>query len=87
MILSPKHYDLLPEPDDEENDMLDLAFGLEDTSVVLLFAPLLPLPLACSIQLSAPHLDIFSQHVQTHNDDPAIEVALLRFELTGADRD
>ncbi|ORY32161.1 ferredoxin, partial [Naematelia encephala] len=32
VILSPEHYDLLPEPDDEENDMLDLAFGLEDTS-------------------------------------------------------
>ncbi|WWD19377.1 hypothetical protein CI109_103837 [Kwoniella shandongensis] len=32
VIISPEHYDLLPEPDDEENDMLDLAFGLEDTS-------------------------------------------------------
>ena len=31
VILTPEHYDLLPEPDDEENDMLDLAFGLEDT--------------------------------------------------------
>ena len=30
VILTPEHYDLLPEPDDEENDMLDLAFGLED---------------------------------------------------------
>ncbi|KAG6844445.1 hypothetical protein H0H87_006899 [Tephrocybe sp. NHM501043] len=27
-----EHYDLLPEPDDEENDMLDMAFGLTDTS-------------------------------------------------------
>lgn len=25
-------YDLLPEPDDDENDMLDLAFGLTETS-------------------------------------------------------
>ena len=25
-------YDLLPEPDDDENDMLDLAFGLRETS-------------------------------------------------------
>lgn len=31
VILTAEHYDLLPEPDDEENDMLDLAFGLEDT--------------------------------------------------------
>lgn len=27
-------YDLLPEPEDEENDMLDMAFGLTDTLVV-----------------------------------------------------
>ena len=26
------HYDLMPEPDDDENDMLDLAFGLTETS-------------------------------------------------------
>ncbi|KAK1921048.1 2Fe-2S ferredoxin-type domain-containing protein [Papiliotrema laurentii] len=32
VIIDPEHYDKLPEPDDEENDMLDLAFGLEDTS-------------------------------------------------------
>lgn len=25
-------YDRIPEPDDDENDMLDLAFGLTDTS-------------------------------------------------------
>lgn len=25
-------YDLMPEPDDDENDMLDLAFGLTETS-------------------------------------------------------
>lgn len=25
-------YDMLPEPDDDENDMLDLAFGLTETS-------------------------------------------------------
>ena len=31
VVISPEHYDVLPEPDDEENDMLDLAFGLEDT--------------------------------------------------------
>jgi ferredoxin len=30
--LSPEHYDLLEEPDDDENDMLDMAFGLTDTS-------------------------------------------------------
>jgi len=32
VILSPEHYDLLPEPGDDENDMLDMAFGLTDTS-------------------------------------------------------
>ncbi|EPQ51961.1 ferredoxin [Gloeophyllum trabeum ATCC 11539] len=32
VILSPGHYDLLPEPSDDENDMLDMAFGLTDTS-------------------------------------------------------
>ncbi|WVQ95269.1 hypothetical protein IAU59_002364 [Kwoniella sp. CBS 9459] len=32
VLIDPEHYDMLPEPDDEENDMLDLAFGLEDTS-------------------------------------------------------
>ncbi|GAA98253.1 uncharacterized protein L969DRAFT_71887 [Mixia osmundae IAM 14324] len=32
VILSPEHYDMLEEPTDEENDMLDLAFGLKETS-------------------------------------------------------
>ncbi|KAH0831040.1 2Fe-2S ferredoxin-type domain-containing protein [Lanmaoa asiatica] len=32
IILPPEHYDHLPEPSDDENDMLDLAFGLTDTS-------------------------------------------------------
>jgi ferredoxin len=31
VVLDPEIYDKLPEPEDEENDMLDLAFGLEDT--------------------------------------------------------
>lgn len=26
-----EYYDKIPEPDDDENDMLDLAFGLTDT--------------------------------------------------------
>jgi ferredoxin len=33
VILDPEIYDKLPEPEDEENDMLDLAFALEDTYV------------------------------------------------------
>lgn len=33
VILDPDVYDTLPEPTDEENDMLDLAFGLTDTCV------------------------------------------------------
>ncbi|KAJ2971171.1 hypothetical protein NUW54_g12560 [Trametes sanguinea] len=32
VIIDPDHYDLLPEPEDDENDMLDMAFGLTDTS-------------------------------------------------------
>jgi ferredoxin len=32
VILTPEHYDLLPEPEDDENDMLDMAFALTDTS-------------------------------------------------------
>ncbi|KAI0825984.1 2Fe-2S ferredoxin-type domain-containing protein [Irpex lacteus] len=32
VIVSSEHYDLLPEPEDDENDMLDMAFGLTDTS-------------------------------------------------------
>ena len=35
VILEPDKYDLLPEPEDEENDMLDMAFGLTDTYVSL----------------------------------------------------
>ncbi|KAG9048591.1 hypothetical protein FS837_012446 [Tulasnella sp. UAMH 9824] len=31
VILPEEYYDLLPEPVDEENDMLDMAFGLTDT--------------------------------------------------------
>jgi len=31
VILEPQHYDKLPEPEDDENDMLDMAFGLTDT--------------------------------------------------------
>ncbi|KAL5478308.1 YAH1 [Sanghuangporus weigelae] len=32
VILDPQSYDSLPEPSDDENDMLDMAFGLTDTS-------------------------------------------------------
>lgn len=32
VILDQESYDKLPEPSDEENDMLDLAFGLTETS-------------------------------------------------------
>lgn len=32
MILDKRTYDVLPEASDEENDMLDLAFGLTETS-------------------------------------------------------
>ncbi|KAL8641046.1 MAG: hypothetical protein Q9228_002097 [Teloschistes exilis] len=32
IVESPEHYDAMPEPSDDENDMLDLAFGLTETS-------------------------------------------------------
>ncbi|KAI0757412.1 ferredoxin [Daedaleopsis nitida] len=32
VILDPDTYDKLPEPEDDENDMLDMAFGLTETS-------------------------------------------------------
>lgn len=32
VILEPAVYNQLPEPEDDENDMLDMAFGLTDTS-------------------------------------------------------
>ena len=35
VILDPDVYDKLEEPGDDENDMLDLAFGLTDTCVLL----------------------------------------------------
>lgn len=31
VIVEPEYYSKLPEPTDEENDMLDLAFGLSET--------------------------------------------------------
>lgn len=31
LIVEPSYYSKLPEPSDEENDMLDLAFGLTET--------------------------------------------------------
>ena len=32
VIVESDHYDAMDEPDDDENDMLDLAFGLTETS-------------------------------------------------------
>jgi ferredoxin-2, mitochondrial len=32
IVQDPDFYDKMPEPDDDENDMLDLAFGLTETS-------------------------------------------------------
>lgn len=43
MILEDAVYDSLEEPSDDENDMLDLAFGLTDTWVAQL-RPLRPAP-------------------------------------------
>lgn len=40
VILTPEYYDLLPEPEDDENDMLDMAFGLTDTSVAFALLPI-----------------------------------------------
>ncbi|KAK4039995.1 2Fe-2S ferredoxin-type domain-containing protein [Parachaetomium inaequale] len=32
IVTDQEYYDKMPEPDDDENDMLDLAFGLQETS-------------------------------------------------------
>ncbi|KAL2017363.1 hypothetical protein VTK56DRAFT_2286 [Thermocarpiscus australiensis] len=32
IVMDQEYYDKMPEPDDDENDMLDLAFGLTETS-------------------------------------------------------
>ncbi|KAK4114612.1 ferredoxin [Canariomyces notabilis] len=32
IVMDQEYYDKMPEPDDDENDMLDLAFGLQETS-------------------------------------------------------
>lgn len=32
VIVDPDYYDAIPEPEDDENDMLDLAYGLTETS-------------------------------------------------------
>jgi ferredoxin len=32
IVLDQEYYDKMSEPDDDENDMLDLAFGLQETS-------------------------------------------------------
>ncbi|KCV71339.1 ferredoxin, 2Fe-2S [Fonticula alba] len=45
VIVHPAFYDKIPEPTDEENDMLDLAFGLQETS-----------RLGCQVQLT-PELE------------------------------
>ncbi|KAI8805984.1 2Fe-2S ferredoxin-type domain-containing protein, partial [Cladochytrium replicatum] len=45
VILDQKYFDMLDEPSDEENDMLDLAFGLTETS-----------RLGCQVELK-PELD------------------------------
>ena len=44
VVLEPAHFDALPPPDEEEEDMLDLAFGLTDTS-----------RLGCQIKLQPSH--------------------------------
>lgn len=45
IVEDPDLYDKMPEPDDDENDMLDLAFGLTETS-----------RLGCQVKM-APELD------------------------------
>ena len=44
VVFEQKHFDVLPKPEEEEEDMLDLAFGLTDTS-----------RLGCQIKVRARH--------------------------------
>ncbi len=51
VVVDPSWYEALPEPTDDENDMLDLAFGLKPTS-----------RLGCQIMIK-PELDGLVVHV------------------------
>ena len=52
VILEPTIYDGLKEPTDEENDMLDLAFGLTETCVIGLFDIIFSSRLGCQVILT-----------------------------------
>jgi ferredoxin len=53
IIKDPALYNLLPEPTDEENDMLDLAFGLTETYAQWIVV--LPICWAMGLRLAEPN--------------------------------
>jgi ferredoxin len=79
VILDPEIYDKLPEPEDEENDMLDLAFALEDTYVRFLISSFIP-PSAGSIHLSKSALNWIGSCLS-----PDLPMSLTTCILDGAD--
>ncbi|KAF2841350.1 ferredoxin [Patellaria atrata CBS 101060] len=54
IVQQPELYDLIPEPDDDENDMLDMAFGCTETS-----------RLGCQVKM-APELDGLRVRLPSH---------------------
>ena len=61
IVLDDKFYQGLPEPSDDENDMLDLAFGLTDTS-----------RLGCQI-IAKPELDGLKVAIPTATRNMAVD--------------
>lgn len=61
VILPAEYYERLPEPTDEENDMLDLAFGLVETS-----------RLGCQVRLK-PELDGISVTIPSATRNMAVD--------------
>lgn len=61
IVLDDKFYQELPEPSDDENDMLDLAFGLTDTS-----------RLGCQI-IAKPELDGLKVAIPTATRNMAVD--------------
>ncbi|CAG8439193.1 7428_t:CDS:2 [Ambispora leptoticha] len=68
VIVDPKYYEKLDEPTDEENDMLDLAFGLTETS-----------RLGCQIVMK-PELDGITVTIPSATRNVRLEGNLLRYK-------
>jgi ferredoxin len=77
VILSPEHYEALEEPGDDENDMLDMAFGLSDTSRLGCQVHLTKAMDGMSVQLPAATRNMFVDGTGVFPDDTS--AAMLTF--------